>query len=122
MKGVNGFIYRLRTRGESENATKRCEVHERKQTHPGTTTVETWTLAPHNAAARNCRNAFGMESLSWNPRIVVPKAPDPRQRNKNGHFWFVAAEGPSPEEEQKGGRREAEIEEQIGVLLVRHAN
>ena len=60
-------VARPTERGESENATKRCEVHERKQTHPGTTTVETRTLATHNAAARNCRNAFGMESLSWNP-------------------------------------------------------
>ena len=30
------------------------------------------------------------------PLLVVPKAPDPRQRSKQGHFWLVAVEGPSP--------------------------
>ena len=83
---------------------------------------------------------------SWIPiGWWFPKAPDPRQRSKNGHFWFVAAEGlPLNEislvsgkvfltEEVKQGtqstnkrkterRREAGIEEQIGFLPVGHTS
>ena len=28
--------------------------------------------------------------------VVVPKAPDPTQRSKNGHYWFVPSERPPP--------------------------
>ena len=94
VKGVSGFIYRVRTGGQiqfgvRENVTKRCEMHEREQTCPGTATVETWTFAIHNAASRHRRNAFGMESESWRPMVVIPKAPVPRQRSRNGHFWVL---------------------------------
>ena len=66
----------------------------RKQAY-GTTVVETWTLVIFYAASRNCRNAFGMESDSWNRMgSFFPKALDPRQRSKNRHFLLVAAEGP----------------------------
>ena len=78
-------VARPTERGESENVTK--------QTYPGTATMVTWTLAIHNAASRNCRDAFAMKSESWSPRVVVPKAADPRQRSKNGRFLYVAAEG-----------------------------
>ena len=80
-------VTRPTERGESKNVAKRCEVRGRQQTHPGTATVETRTLDMHNAATRNCRHAVGMESEGW---------PDPRQRTKNGRFWFVAAKGTPP--------------------------
>ena len=37
-------VARPTERGESENVTKRCEIHERTQTYRGTATEETWTL------------------------------------------------------------------------------
>ena len=51
VKGVNGFIYRLRTagqvprpseRGESENATQRCEVHESRHIQE----LQQWRFGP----------------------------------------------------------------------------
>ena len=135
--------------------TKRCEVHERKQTYPETATVETWTLFSHNAASRNCRDASGMESESWNPKIngsasarlkteeptwtllvcccnkvrpkvwtklkgekITWKGPiDDARRMEQKHKCDVCRKR---EYEEEG--EEAEVEEQISFLPVRHAS
>ena len=90
------YVARPTERGESKNVTKRCEVHGRQQTHPGTATVETrpllYTMQPPEIVDM---------LLEWSRKAGVPwpvvlKAPDPRQRTKNGDFWFVAAEGSLP--------------------------
>ena len=102
VKGVSGFIHRVRTGGQiqfgvRENVTKRCEIHEREQTCPGTATVETWTFAIHNAASRHRRNVFGMESESWSSIGSGSESARPKtEEQKRTLLGFVVAEGLAP--------------------------
>ena len=118
VKGVNGFIYRLRTTGQLQFSVRVLPDHLREvraRMLPNDVRytdedrhiqeLQQWRLGPL-PYTRQQPEIVGM-LLEWSrkagvPWIVVPKAPDPRQRSKNEYFWFVAAEGPPPLNERNG--------------------
>ena len=113
VKGVNGFICRIRTGGQVQFGVRvlpdqLSEVRARMLPNDVRYTddsrhiqeLQQWRLGPLPYTMQPPEIVDML--LEWSrkagvPRPVVPKAPDPRQRTKNGHFWFVAAEGPSLE-------------------------
>ena len=111
VKGVNGFIYRIRKGGQVQCGVRLLpdqlsEVRARMLPNDVRYTddnrhiqeLQQWRLGPLPYTMQPPEIVDML--LEWSrksgvPLPVVPKAPDPRQRTKNGHFWFVAAEGPS---------------------------
>ena len=108
VKGVNGFIYRKRTGGQVQFGVRvlpdqLSEVRARMLPNDVRYTddnrhiqeLQQWRLGPLPCTMQPPENVAML--LEWSrkagvPWPVVPKAPDPRQRSKNGHFWFAAAE------------------------------
>ena len=112
VKGVNGFVNRIRTGGQVQFGVRvlpdqLSEVRAKVLPNDVRYTddnrhiqeLQHWRLGPllYTMQPPEIVDMF----LEWSrkagvPWPVVPKAPDPRQRTKNGHFWFVAAEGRPP--------------------------
>ena len=90
--GVRVLPYQL-SEVRARMSPNRCEVHGRQQTHPGTATVETRTLAIHPKIVDMLLEWSRKAGVPW---PVVPNAPDPRQRTTNGQLLVCCCGGPLP--------------------------
>ena len=85
---------RATERGESENVTKRCEIHEPK-TNEKIDKPWSWTLALRTAASRNCRDASAVKLQSWSSMVSGSESGRPKIEEQTGTLAVCCCRGTS---------------------------